>query len=114
IGWLNSDDIYYPGAFSAVKKQFERHPEADVVYGMADWIDIDDQKIGAYPTRQWDLPALFEECFICQPALFMRRRIIDRCGDLDASLQYCMDYEYWLRLGHAGARFQYLERPLAG
>ena len=33
---------------------------------------------------------------------------------LDESLTYCMDYEYWLRLGSEGVRFGYLEKKLAG
>ena len=33
---------------------------------------------------------------------------------LDESLRYCMDYEFWLRLAHAGARFAHLPVRLAG
>jgi hypothetical protein len=33
---------------------------------------------------------------------------------LDANLQFCMDYEYWLRVAMLGAEFAYLHRILAG
>ena len=114
IGWLNSDDIYYRGTIARVVSFFEQNLEADVVYGMADHINIDDQAFEAYPTEPWDLERLKESCFICQPALFFRRSVIKAHGLLDASLHYCMDYEYWLRLGEEGVRFVYLQEKLAG
>src|SRR5262245_30454330 len=36
IGWLNSDDIYYPGAVKLAVEFLAAHPELDAVYGMAE------------------------------------------------------------------------------
>jgi glycosyltransferase involved in cell wall biosynthesis len=114
IGWINSDDIYYPDTLARVASAFERHPDIDVIYGKADHIDIHDRAFEPYPTTFWDPQLLRHTCFICQPALFFRRRVIERVGLLDAGLQYCMDYNYWLRLADAGCRFSYLPYRLAG
>lgn len=114
IGWLNSDDIYYPGTLAFILAFFAANPDIDVVYGMADHIDVNDLAFEAYPTEPWNFERLKETCFICQPALFFRRKLVEEHGLLDESLNYCMDYEYWLRLGKAGVRFAYLEKKLAG
>jgi len=114
IGWLNSDDVYYPGAIARVVAYFEEHPDVDIVYGMADHIDVDDIAFEDYPSEAWNFERLKETCFICQPTLFLRRHVIEQHGVLDESLDYCMDYEYWLRLGNAGVRFAYLPHKLAG
>jgi glycosyltransferase involved in cell wall biosynthesis len=114
IGWLNSDDVYYPGAIEHVAAFFKTHPDIDVVYGMADHIDINDQPFESYPTEPWNFSRLQNVCFICQPALFFRRKVTETHGLLDESLNYCMDYAYWLRLGKANVNFGYLERKLAG
>lgn len=113
IGWLNSDDFYYPGAFDAVLRAFGEDCNLDVVYGAADYVDINGRAYQRYPTEPWSYERLIEVCFVCQPALFFRRRVTTRLGLLDENLHFCLDYEYWLRFAHAGVRVRYLSQTLA-
>jgi glycosyltransferase involved in cell wall biosynthesis len=114
IGWLNSDDVYYPSALSRIREFLSAHPSIDVVYGDGDWIDAEDKVIGRYYTEPWAPERLKQRCFLCQPAVFFRRRVVERFGLLDPALHYTMDYEYWLRLATGGAQFAYLSKALAG
>lgn len=113
IAWINSDDIYYPHAFTQVSSFFKANPDVAIVYGQADWIDEFDNVISPYPTRPWNYRDLTKECYVCQPAVFFKRALIEQLGGLDASLQYCMDYELWLRYGQT-VPFTYLPVKLAG
>ncbi len=114
IGWLNSDDVYYPGAFTAVCEAFDADPTLDVVYGDANHIDENDEFIESYPTEEHDFTRLMDTCYFCQPAVFFRKSVVDRFGPLNARLQYCMDYEYWIRLASVGAKFGRVRNVLAG
>lgn len=113
IGWLNSDDIYYPGAVRKVLDVFEQNPEINVVYGNANHIREDDSFIEEYYTEDFDYERLKDICFICQPSLFFRKSMVEKYGYLDDKLQYCMDYDYWLRLGK-GEKFCRLKELIAG
>ncbi|MBE9007109.1 glycosyltransferase [Fortiea sp. LEGE XX443] len=113
IAWINSDDIYYPEAFQTVKQVFESKPEIEVVYGDADWINELDDIIYPYPTEDWNYKRLIETCYICQPAVFFKRSLIERFGSLDTSLDYCMDYELWLRYGKY-VDFYHIPQKMAG
>lgn len=99
LGWLNSDDTYLPGAVTAAVTHLATRPETAMVYGDAYYIDEQNRVIGIYPTEDFDQHRLAKACFICQPAAFFRRSAVEAVGGLDTHLQYCMDYELWIRLG---------------
>jgi len=114
IGWINSDDIYYPHAFTSVMQFFADNPQVNIVYGRADHIDIFDKPFEEYPTELFNFERLMDVCFICQPSVFFRKSIFQQFGLLRADLNYCMDYEFWLRLAKNKVNFGHIPEKLAG
>jgi hypothetical protein len=91
---------------------FIRHPEADVVYGDAVFVDDSDQFIGYFPIGHFGTSSIEREDFICQPSCFVRRSALAKIGRLNPDLHYIMDWDVWTRLYRAGAKFHYLEQAI--
>lgn len=99
LGWLNSDDLYAPGAVARALAAFERNPGWDIVWGEGEHIDDDGAPLGRYPTRgpEWPLERWADGCPVCQPTVFMRRSAFQALGGLDATLRTAFDFDLWLR-----------------
>jgi len=98
IAWLNSDDVYLPGAVRRAVEFLEQHPSVAMVYGDADYIDQSGKLLGPYFSQHLDLAELALSCFVCQPTVFLRRQAVADVGWLDPTLHYTMDYDLWIRL----------------
>ncbi len=110
VGWINSDDgLFAVDTVERVVAAFERHPEADVVFGDAAFVDETGLVVRHYRSYlpvHGPLPLLSP---ISQPAAFFRRSAL-RPGEslLRTDLQRLLDYEFWLRLRGRGAGFVHL------
>lgn len=121
VAWINSDDVYFPGAFARVTREFSRAPSVEVVYGDGDVIDEDGRRSWWWRSKPHDYELHRSFCFlwndflnhILQPSCFWRRRVVEKVGLLDESFHYAMDHEYWLRMGAAGCRFRHIRQPFA-
>jgi glycosyltransferase involved in cell wall biosynthesis len=99
VAYLNSDDTYLPGAVERAVSALLAAPAAGAVYGEGYHVDETGRVLDRYPTEPFNLARLAETCFICQPTVFLRRDVVERVGYLDETLQYCMDYDLWIRVG---------------
>jgi glycosyltransferase involved in cell wall biosynthesis len=98
MAWLNSDDIYQPGAISSAVEFLQHNPGVGLVYGDADLIDGSGRKIGRFNAKQTSYQRLMRGgVYIPQPAAFWRRDLWERSGHLDTSLYFAMDYDLWVR-----------------
>ena len=72
IAWINSDDIYQPGAIEFVARYFAEHSEVDVIYGEGRIIDKFDRQIGEYKSAPVDLRRwLYHgQIYVFQPSTF--------------------------------------------
>lgn len=115
VAWLNSDDAYFPDTLKRVRVAFETDPELDFVYGDA----VEMNREGVFIT-----PNLFTEDlvvsrylhshnYICQPTMFVRRRVLDKVGLLREDLRWTMDYEWFARIIMAGSKGRRLPYFLA-
>lgn len=103
LAWLNSDDVYLPGALAAVAAALEE-PGARWCFGQCRVVDEDDREIRRVVSwyknrlsRRYSLQLLLTGDFIPQPATFFRRDLLEEAGPLDPAYRYAMDYELWLR-----------------
>lgn len=112
FGYLCADDCLEENALRTVAETFARNPAADVVYGDGYFLESDSGWKRRKNAGAFSWPRLQRGNFLIQPAVFWRRRVFERFGEFDASLRYCMDHEYWLRIGRTG-HWEYLPIPLA-
>ncbi len=116
--YLNSDDVYRPGAFRAIADIFRREPETQILVGNCDYIDEHSQVIGHLKAKFTGLQNLVRyggwERFHCIPqqATFWRASLMSEVGLFDISRHMVMDYDYWMRAAQH-ADFRTVDQTLA-
>jgi glycosyltransferase involved in cell wall biosynthesis len=101
LAWLNSDDVYQPGAISEAAAYLENHPDVGMVYGDCLFIDAQDRRIGDFPAAQTDYDHLRRGyVHIPQQSSFFRTDLWRKVGPLDPSFYFAMDYDLWVRLAN--------------
>lgn len=105
VAYLNSDDVYKPGAFKKVAKAFHK-TNVKWLVGRSDIINKDDKVIRPLITTYknfwlnfYSYKTLLVINYIPQMSVFWKREVMKEIGYFDPKQFYVMDYEYWLRLG---------------
>ncbi|HPO44278.1 MAG TPA: glycosyltransferase family 2 protein [Spirochaetota bacterium] len=106
LAYINSDDVYFPGAFSSVAKAYQQNPNASIYSGA---IAIGDAagRIGkcSVPTAITPFFANHGVFGFGQPSSFFNAKVYRRIPDVTRSLHMRMDADLMFRL--------YRERPEA-
>lgn len=98
MAWINSDDTYFPRVISKIVDFFNKNPGCKFLYGNAMYMDEYGKKMFKYPVQSFCDDTLSKKCFICQPAAFWRREVYEKIGKIDEDLDFCIDYDYWIRI----------------
>ena len=98
IAWLNSDDYYLPDTLSTIANLFDQHPETGIVYGDVLSVDGAGNPINIQHFQPYSLDDLMAFKIISQPAVFMRRSLLEKVGYLDNDYHFLLDHHLWLRI----------------
>jgi glycosyltransferase involved in cell wall biosynthesis len=98
IGWVNSDDLYLPGAIQGALEAFQAHPEAGMVYSNVRAIDGQGRTTNLMRYGDWGLEDLMTFHIIGQPGVLMHHEALKKAGYLDLNYHYMLDHHLWLRL----------------
>ena len=112
LAYLCADDLYEPQAVAHVLDAFAADEAIDVIYSDFFFLEGDSGRKRSKSSATFRADNLHNSNPLGQPAVWWRRRVYDTFGGFDESLHYCMDHEYWLRLG-AKARWHRFPEALA-
>ena len=112
VAYINSDDLYLPGAFAAVIGYFREHPQCEwlcgdtIMFGEhANTLPISaDVPRSAAHALSWDYKAP-------QPGMFWKRELLHE--GFDERWRYCFDHELYVRLLLSGHKCDHLKVPVA-
>lgn len=94
--YLNSDDIYEPGALFAAALAFrEGHPW---IAGLVNYWTLEGETFRFPEIPGRGIPRWLITCPISQPGAFWSADLHARVGPFREDLDYIMDYEFWLRM----------------
>ncbi|MCL6435190.1 MAG: glycosyltransferase [Leptolyngbyaceae cyanobacterium HOT.MB2.61] len=102
MAWLNSDDLYLPGALYHVAALFMQKKKVDIVTG--GWISYKHETeeflgiracgVGVHPTMA---VMLAHQAYLGQHSTFWRRKVWETAGPLLEDLHFAMDHDFFLK-----------------
>ncbi|GEM_PF-6723870 len=101
--WLNADDVFYPGTFSAVAAVFVKRPQVEWITGLPNSLNPDGKEVFVLPSLPlWSRSRYLEKKyftpFIQQEGTFWRRSLWDKAGGyLRHDMEMAADLELWTR-----------------
>ena len=111
-GFLNSDDVYLPGAFKYASSIIEKNPNKKIVFG--DWLSLDKQDSIIDYNHAFDFNLnhfKYEGFHLNAQSMFWRSEVFKRFSGFDVNLHYTMDYQLILEFGINEGQYSFLRVP---
>ncbi len=118
---MDHDDYWYPEKLARQIEEFERHPEAGIVY--SEFIRWHRNESGSFPPPEsfertsipddtdpeftgWIYHQFLLDCWMLTSSAMFRREVFEKCGMFDEALPYSEDWELWIRISR---EFQFID-----
>lgn len=117
LAYLNSDDVYLPGALPSLLASLAAAPAARWIAGGVIGFGTPEA-----PVHEWHMPKvprgmldlLSARFQMAQPGNIWSRELVQHVGGFDESLRYLFDINLYATLLARGERCHSLDRPVAG
>lgn len=100
MAWLNSDDVYFQGAFDCVAEIFSNFKQVSWITGNSAYIDEKSRSMGCHSVKTYSRYGFFigDYGFIQQESTFWRRSLWEKTGaKVNVNLNLAADFELWTR-----------------
>jgi len=101
--WLNSDDYLLKDALKNIAMAYKASPKAETWCGGALLVNSDNKRLKVRWPKDLSLEGIvrWHDNSFQQSACFFSEKAWQKCGPLNQSLHYAMDFDLWLKIAEA-------------
>lgn len=112
IFFLNADDrLHDAGVLARAVHAFDADPDLDILWGDVINVFQDGERIRT--SHGHISPKTLINDSLCHQATFAHKRLFEQHGDFNTAYPVCADFDWFLRVLHGGAHYQYMNFDVA-
>ncbi len=114
MAWINSDDMYHPGALSVVADIFREHEEVRWLTGANTHFDEQGRTVRVWEAAYFShlLFLMRNYKYVQQESTFWRRSLYEKVGGVSTNYRLAGDFDLWMRFSRYEK--QYMVNALIG
>ena len=106
LGWLNSDDMYLPGALYYVASYLDIYKPELIFGNCLHFNETSNRWWGSNVKIKHEVSNIFLSDYIIQPSSFLTKKMFLINGLLDENLTYAFDWDWYIRAKKANVNFK--------